>query len=105
MGLSTASSSPATAQILQDLRPAHMDASDRTECLPGTRAEVIQFITDWATAPVRKQNILWVYGLAGGGESTLATTMANKFRRMGRLGAFLFFDRDVAERSDPLTVI
>jgi hypothetical protein len=24
---------------------------------------------------------------------------------MGRLGAFLFFDRDVAERSDPLTVI
>jgi len=95
----------ATAQILQDLQPTRMDASERTECLQGTRAETIQFIIDWATGPVGSQKVLWLHGLAGTGKSTLATTIANHFRKMGRLGAFLFFDRDVAERSDPWTVI
>lgn len=82
-----------------------MDASERTECLEGTRAETIQFITDWATGPVGSYNVLWLHALAGAGKSTLATTMANHFRRMRRLGAFLFFDRAVAERNDPTTVI
>jgi hypothetical protein len=95
----------ATPEILLNLQPVHMDASGRTECLPGTRAETIQFITDWATRTAESQKILWVHGLAGAGKSTLATTMASCFRKMGCLGAFLFFDRAVAERSDPLTVI
>ena len=82
-----------------------MDASGRIKCLPGTRTETIQFIKDWATGSVGPQNVLWVHGLAGAGKSTLATTVASYFRGMGRLGAFLFFDRAVAERSDPLTVI
>jgi hypothetical protein len=95
----------AAAQILPDLQPAPMDASERTECLQGTRAETIQFITNWATGPSGTQNVLWLHGLAGAGKSTLATTMANHFRKMGCLGAFLFFDRNDTDRSNPLTVI
>jgi hypothetical protein len=49
--------------------------------------------------------MLWIHGLAGSGKSTLSTTIANTFRDSGQLGAFLFFDRDVTERSDPMMVI
>ena len=49
--------------------------------------------------------MLWVHGLAGSGKSTLSTTIANLLRNDKQLGAFLFFDRDVTERSDPTVVI
>ena len=55
--------------------------------------------------PRKQQNILWLHGLAGSGKSTLATTIANLFGDSGRLGAFLFFDRDVTERSDPSVIV
>jgi hypothetical protein len=83
-----------------------MDACDRAECLAGTRTDIIQFITDWALGPASEtQNVLWLHGVAGAGKSTLSTTIANRFRETGRLGAFLFFDRDTVERSNPTTVI
>ena len=83
-----------------------MDACDRAECLVGTRTAIIQFITDWALDPANEtQNILWLHGLAGAGKSTLSTTIANRFREMGCLGAFAFFDRDTIERSNPTNVI
>ena len=60
---------------------------------------------DWALDLTSTQNIFWVHGLAGIGKSTLSTTIANRCRDQGRLGAFVFFSRDVAERSNPATVI
>ena len=82
-----------------------MDASRRTGCLPNTRTDVLRFIVDWVNDPTSQQNILWLHGLAGSGKSALSTTIASTFRELGQLGAFLFFDRHVAERSDPTTVI
>ena len=82
-----------------------MDASRRTACLPNTRIDTLKFITDWVNDPRKQQNILWLHGLAGSGKSTLATTIANLFGDSGRLGAFLFFDRDVTERSDPSVIV
>jgi len=41
----------------------------------------------------------------GSGKSTISTTLANKFRDDRCLGAFLFFSRDVKERSDPAVVV
>src|ERR1700685_4114099 len=99
------SSTAATIHILQKLQPADMDASDRTDCLQGTRVAMIQLITEWALDPAGAQNVLWLHALAGAGKSTLSTTIANSLREMGRLGAFVFFDRDVIERSNPATVI
>ena len=97
--------SKATGRILQKLQPACMDASDRTECLPGTRVAIIQLIMDWALDLTSTQKIFWLHGLAGIGKSTLSTTIANRCRDQGCLGAFVFFSRDVAERSNPATVI
>jgi hypothetical protein len=95
----------AVESVLRKLRPADMDASDRIECLQGTRVAMIQFIIGWALDPAGQKNVLWLHGLAGAGKSTLSTTIANRLCEMGRLGAFVFFDRDVIERSNPATVI
>jgi NACHT domain len=92
-------------QTLLELLPAEMEASGRLECLPSTRQDVLRKIVDWATDPSGIQNVLWLHGLAGSGKSTLSTTVASFFRHLGRLGAFVFFDRAFPERSHPSKVI
>lgn len=84
-----------------------MDSYGRSECHPGTRISLIEFISGWAFDPTSKHNVLWLHSVTGAGKSTLATTIANRFDEMGsgHLGAFLFFDRGVAERNDPANVI
>ena len=82
-----------------------MDASNRTECLTGTRVDILKYIEDWTDDLSSERSVLWLHALAGAGKSTLSTTLANRFRAAGRLGAFLFFDRDVTERNDPNTVV
>ena len=95
----------AKEDILKKLEPAKMDPSRRTECLAGTRTDVLNFIVDWVSDFSCTQNILWLYGFAGSGKSTICTTIANHFRETGQLGAFIFFDRDVTERSDPTLAV
>ena len=92
-------------QNLKNLNPADMNTATRECCLPGTRLDILDFITDWVTNPSLTQNVFWLYGLAGAGKSTLATTVANRFRELRRLGAFLTFDRNILTRSDPDVVI
>jgi hypothetical protein len=92
-------------ESLKRLRPIEMDASSRSECLPGTREEILKFITDWLVTPSEAQNVLWLNGLAGSGKSTISTTVAEYFRDMDRLGCFIFFDRNDPSHSDPNPVI
>jgi hypothetical protein len=94
-----------TIENLKLLNPTQMDASSRSECVPGTRQDILKFITDWLTTPSEKQNVLWLHGLAGYGKSTISTTIAEYFRDLGRLGAFIFFDRNDPAHSDPNVVI
>jgi hypothetical protein len=82
-----------------------MDASARSECLPGTRTDLLLDLVGWTSNPWIEQRIVWLYGLAGSGKSTFSTSFANFYRRHGRLGAFIFFDRDVEERNQPSNVI
>lgn len=82
-----------------------MDVYGRLECLPGTRVALIEYIVKWALGLTTPHSILWLYGLAGAGKSTLATTVAKLFREQNNLGAFMFFDRDMVERSDPAIVM
>jgi hypothetical protein len=55
--------------------------------------------------PSSNQNVLWLHGPAGSGKSTVATTIANVTRDLGRLGAFVFFNRRIAARNDPTAVV
>jgi hypothetical protein len=89
---------------LKRLNPVQMNASSRPECLPDTREDLLKSIADWLTTP-SDQNIFWLHGLAGSGKSTIATTIAEYFRELGRLGAFMFFDRNNPLSSEPAGVV
>jgi hypothetical protein len=92
-------------EILRLLDPVKMDASSRPQCLLGTRRNVLSFVTSWLATPSEGQNVLWLHGVAGSGKSTISTTVAECFRDLGRLGAFIFFDRNNPIHSDPNNVI
>src|ERR1700691_3634384 len=92
-------------ELLKLLNPVQMDASARPQCLVGTRQDVLSFITGWLTTPSEGQNVLWLHSLAGYGKSTISTTVAEYFRDLGRLGAFIFFDSNDPTHSDPNAVI
>ncbi|KDQ11677.1 hypothetical protein BOTBODRAFT_189671 [Botryobasidium botryosum FD-172 SS1] len=94
-----------TLYLKEQLRPVHLDPSIRSQCLPGTRGRELRLITDWVESPDEENRVLWLPGQAGFGKSTLATTLALSFATYRRLGSFMFFDRDVSERSDPSRVI
>jgi WD40 repeat protein len=96
---------PVKNEYLKQLNPARMDAVSRSECLPDTRQNILKFIIDWLTTPYQGQNVFWLYGLAGSGKSTISTTIAEYFRELGRLGAFMFFDRNNATTNNPSAVI
>ncbi|OJA08875.1 hypothetical protein AZE42_01734 [Rhizopogon vesiculosus] len=95
----------ARMQSLAKLHPADMDDPSRPVCLPQTRSDLLSSVLSWAMNPSSNQNILWLHGPAGSGKSTVATTIANIARDLGRLGAFVFFNRHIAARNDPSSVI
>lgn len=76
-----------------------MDEYNRISCLPGTRLDVIKFFTEWIADESNDQKrVLWIYGLAGSGKSTISTTLAQTMRSLDHLGAFFYFNRDKPER-------
>ncbi|KAF8967493.1 hypothetical protein BDZ97DRAFT_524061 [Flammula alnicola] len=86
---------------LESLRWVPMETHKRPICLPGTRLEILKSVEEWLANTAIEQRAFWVSGLAGTGKSTLSTTIANMLRSVNRLGAFVFFDRDAQDRSDP----
>ncbi|KAJ7151849.1 hypothetical protein C8R43DRAFT_886474 [Mycena crocata] len=87
--------------------PRVSSANNRLTCFPGTRSFLISQIAAWAALPTDDStpNVFWLSGPAGSGKSTIATTIANTFERLGFLGSFVFFNRDVHERAQPAAMI
>ncbi|KAJ6785991.1 hypothetical protein PWT90_08897 [Aphanocladium album] len=68
-------------------------------CLPNTRVELLQQISDWAKAPgPETQPIFWLNGMAGTGKSTISRSVAKFFSDSGLLGASFFFKKGEADR-------
>jgi len=62
-------------QLLPTLKAVEINEYNRKSCLPTTRLDVIKSITDWVTdESTERKSVLWLYGLAGSGKSTLSTT-------------------------------
>ncbi|KAJ7098937.1 WD40-repeat-containing domain protein [Mycena epipterygia] len=93
------------SDALKKLDAAKMNASSRTSCLAGTRREILDDIATWLAVPSDSGGILWLTGVAGSGKSTISTTVAESFRELHRLGAFIFFDRNDRARSHPDAVV
>ena len=65
-------------------------------CLEGTRGEILGDITDWISNGDEDTRVYWLHGTAGSGKSAIAHTIADRFKRLGRLGSFFAFDRNEA---------
>ncbi|KAJ5902536.1 hypothetical protein N7495_003064 [Penicillium taxi] len=76
-----------------------MMAEYEGRCLPGTRIELLEQVTEWATSP-NGQCFFWLKGMAGTGKSTISRTLAASFQDMGILGASFFFKRGAGDRSN-----
>ncbi|PNS17287.1 hypothetical protein CAC42_6970 [Sphaceloma murrayae] len=74
------------------------DDEHLSECLGDTRKEILSRIETWAAHPTSK-SILWMYGEAGTGKSTISRTLANRWKCDSRLAATFFFRRDERARS------
>ncbi|KAJ5130731.1 uncharacterized protein N7515_006770, partial [Penicillium bovifimosum] len=76
------------------------DVWDKSEgrCLPDTRIELLEQVTEWATSP-EGQCVFWLHGMAGTGKSTISRTVAASFKESGILGASFFFKRDAGDRA------
>src|SRR6266576_2859839 len=84
----------------QVLKPEDMDEYNRTPCLENTRHNVINDVKKWTADDSNEgKKVLWIYGMAGTGKSTLSTTIAQIMRGLDRLGAFFFFNRDIPQRN------
>jgi hypothetical protein len=65
-------------------------------CLPGTRADFLDYIIEWVDNPNSKRGLV-LFGQAGTGKSSIAHEVAQRFQVMNRLTSFFVFLR--AERS------
>jgi hypothetical protein len=79
---------------------SYMDRHE-DECLPGTRTELLDHISQWAKSP-QGQLIFWLNGMAGTGKSTLSRTVAQWFKNESLLGASFFFKRGEEDRGNAM---
>ncbi|KAJ3964673.1 hypothetical protein EV361DRAFT_873817, partial [Lentinula raphanica] len=63
------------------------------KCHEGTREAILSRLTDWITDTGWDTQLCWLYGSAGVGKSSVAQTIAERFRQGGKLAASFFFWR------------
>ncbi|KAF8596008.1 hypothetical protein BDV93DRAFT_500786, partial [Ceratobasidium sp. AG-I] len=63
-------------------------------CHRGTRVQAIADICAWHDDQNNPQKLLWLYGQAGMGKSSIAASVCQVFHDAGTLGAHFFFKRD-----------
>lgn len=71
-------------------------------CLSGTRTQILQQITTWATSP--GPPIFWLKGMAGTGKSTISRTLSKSFAESNLLGASFFFKTGETNRGNAISL-
>ncbi|KLP20476.1 Uncharacterized protein LW94_9764 [Fusarium fujikuroi] len=85
---------------LPDVEGARFDShaeEHNSMCLANTRVDLLRELSNWVEDDTSKP-ILWLNGMAGTGESTIARTIAKSTAETGDLGASFFFKRGEADR-------
>ncbi|KAG9016697.1 hypothetical protein FRB90_002452 [Tulasnella sp. 427] len=66
------------------------DAIEDVICLPGTRTKILERIDEWIRDTKTSERVLWIRGTAGRGKSTIASTLAHRWRYRAACGIFHF---------------
>ncbi|KJA17608.1 hypothetical protein HYPSUDRAFT_206073 [Hypholoma sublateritium FD-334 SS-4] len=93
-------------QVLEKLESksdpgASHDSSAREDvpkCLPRTREAVINKIAAWLHDPQNFRPLMWMYGPAGSGKTSIAQSIAELLAELDRLGGSFFWSRSGAGR-------
>ncbi|PPQ91835.1 hypothetical protein CVT25_000289 [Psilocybe cyanescens] len=73
------------------------------KCHPGTREQVIETLKDWIMNPTPDHKVVWLYGPAGSGKSSIAQSVAELLWELYRAqygGSFFFAAGDKTGRGD-----
>ncbi|KAK6988690.1 hypothetical protein R3P38DRAFT_276526 [Favolaschia claudopus] len=76
------------------------DSYDRPSCHPQTRAQYFSKLNDWSSQP--GPGVLWMFGPAGTGKSSIAQTFCTQLQDEHRLGASFFFKRGHVSRKNAM---
>ncbi|KDQ50996.1 hypothetical protein JAAARDRAFT_86784, partial [Jaapia argillacea MUCL 33604] len=74
-------------------------------CLPETRVALLDAIETWTTQSNSTKSLMWLYGVAGCGKSSIAHSLAQKFKDHGYLAATFFCSRFDQPRATPTNII
>ena len=83
------------------------ERTQRPKCHQKTRRKVLEYISKWLHSEENDQDLLWLYGPAGGGKSAILQTIAELCRLPDRnfLAASFFFLKGKAGRDDEQKLI
>ncbi|KAI0028756.1 WD40 repeat-like protein [Vararia minispora EC-137] len=73
-------------------------------CLPGTRARILDDLSEWVNDP-EGARVLFLVGVAGAGKSAIAHSLGSRFDGLRRLGCFFAFDRSFQRERHPESVL
>lgn len=73
------------------------------QCMEDTRVGLLQQFQEWGANHSRP--LFWVSGMAGTGKSTIARTLANRFKSSGTLGGSFFFSRASGEANNAFKLV
>ncbi|QRV96504.1 hypothetical protein RhiJN_24522 [Ceratobasidium sp. AG-Ba] len=91
---------------LKELQPVELASYDPSrQCLDGTRLEIINDLSRWVENNDTSTSFAWVYGLAGLGKSSIATSVCMKLHEQDILACSFFCKRDIPEMRDPRRVL
>ncbi|KAG8933856.1 hypothetical protein FRC01_006702 [Tulasnella sp. 417] len=65
-------------------------ADEDVICLPNTRVQILKTIDAWIESRLPSENVLWIQGMAGRGKSTVASTVAHRWRYDSACAIFHF---------------
>ncbi|QRV96434.1 hypothetical protein RhiJN_24452 [Ceratobasidium sp. AG-Ba] len=92
-------------EMLKEIKPIELASYNPSkQCLAGTRTEIIARLESWADSK-EGPNLVWMYGLAGLGKSSIATSVSKRLDDRGLLAASFFCKRDSPELRDPRRVL
>ena len=75
----------------------------QSQCMDDTRVELLLQLQDWGADHIRP--MFWLRGMAGTGKSTIARTLARRFKSQNTLGGNFFFSRGSGEANNAVNFV